>query len=370
MSRPRRLAPLFELCCILWTGSALAEDIPITPWTGVAQRLQDFPAFSAFAVQPEAGRTGLPSNLELATLHRPMGGIDLLAQTTEAGSMAGVVVASGVASADVATISILSLSSAGGENATTVHAVTQTAAGPLLAAATTRWNSTSDGGGTSAYAAVAGPEGAVFRATGDLSQMTLRPWVASYRRERMHKPTYGWDVADSGRSSISFFLCSLNGVVSESSESGVGIDLAETVSGARLPEVSIAQIQNLDARSYGVQAGLGFDHELDGGLSLWTRIGVGLSVMRAETRLLHLTTIDQIAASGVTNVATVKQVVPSLVMTIGLSQSFGDMRAVSIYIAAEAAHTPALAFSGEGPAMIRIDARSGMALGLNMTWRF
>lgn len=370
MSRAGRFALTVDLCCILYAGTAIADETSFIPWTSFAESFPDFPVLSTLDLQFAASGVGGIPVVEISSLHRPAGIIDLLAETTPSGSLAGVLVGSGTEGADGATISVMTLSTPGGENATTVFAVTQTDGGPILAAATTRWDGGLEGGGTSAYAVMAGPEGAVFRATGDLSQMQLQPWTASRRREAIRKPAYGWDVRGTGRTDVSVFLRTVNGLVSDQEEGGIDVDLAETVSGSRLPSILMGQRHTLLASASGMQAGIGLSRDLTGGLSLWTQVGVGLSRVQAESRLVNFASVDDAAAMGVAGIGTLRRIVPSTVMSIGVSQSYGNGHSVSVYVAGEAELSPVLAFAGDGPAKISFEARRGLTVGLTMNWRF
>jgi hypothetical protein len=370
MARLQFSSVTFGFCCGLCVGGAFAQEDAFPSRMAGVGGIADIAARFTLDLRSEGGGTaGLPM-LELSTLHRPPGGIDLLARTTAAGSLAGAMIRSGNGPGDTATVSIVTFSPPDAENATTVHAITQGPGGPILAAATTSSEGPSAGDGASAYAVLTGPEGAVFRATGDLSRMSLRPWTTSYRRERTRKPTYAWNLSEAGRTEVSFFLQSVEGRVSEGAGGGIDIDLAETVSGARLPAISMMQVQTLQARSIGVLAGLGLARQMGGGLSLWTEFGFGSHRLHAETRVLHELSVDQAAANGFGDLWSVSRRVPSAVLSIGLRQAFGEGHSLSVYLAAEANHTPALAFVDDGPATITITARQGVTVGLNMRWQF
>ena len=359
-----------DLCCLLCGGTAFAEGTSYAPWGRFSDSFPDFPVPSTFDFQFVPSGIGGAPIVEISSFQPPVGIIDLLAETTSAGSLAGVTVGSGTGGAEQATINVMTLSAPGEGNATTVFAVTQTGDGPILAAATTRWDPGAEGSGVSAYAVMAGPEGAVFRGTGDLSRMQLRPWTAGRRREAIRKPIYAWDVTQSGRTDVSVFLRTVNGLVRDQHEDGIDIDLAETVSGSRLPSITMGQRQTLMASASGLQAGVGLSRDLTGGLSLWTQVGIGLSRVQAESRLMNIASVDDAAAIGLAGVGTARRVVPSTVMSIGLSQSDGDGHTATIYAAAETELSPVLAFAGDGPATISFEARRVVMIGLNLNWRF
>lgn len=354
----------------LCTSAGLADEATFPIGASHPETVSAFSSLTGVQnLASPAGQIRVPF-MEITTWHRPAGDIALRAAPTMAGAMAGATIEAINPDGATATVSVLTLSPPGAENATTVHAVTLGGDGPLLVAATTRGDATSGREGATAYAVITGSEGAVFHAAGDLSDLRLRTRTGIWRRERSTKPYYGWDLPEGGSTVLSVFLRSLGGQVHEAREDTLDIDLAETVSSARLPAVSLSQIQSLQARSDGVQAGLGLSHEVAQGLSLWTHVGFGLSRMQAESRMLNLATVDLAMASGVEALGSIRRTVPSGVFSIGMSQSFGDGDLVSLYVSAEADQTPVLVERGDGPAIIGIASTRAVTVGLTVAFRF
>lgn len=370
MHRLRIAKVSLGLCLGLCASESLAEDASFPAWMSHPETASAFFSLSSFeTVASQTGQIRVPF-IEITTRHRPTGGIALRIGSTMADAIAGATIEKIDSDGTLVAVSVLTLSPQGAGNATTVHAVTLGSDGPLLAAATTGWDQSSGTEGTAAYAVITGPEGAVFHAAGDLSGLRLRSRTGTWRRERSIKPFYGWDLPASGATVPSVFLRSLGGKVNEAQEDTLDIDLAETVSTARLPVVSLSQIQSLQSRSNGMQAGLGLSREVARGLSLWTQVGFGLSRMKAESRILNLATVDQAMASGVEALGSVRRKLPSGVFSIGMSQTFGDGDLFSLYVSAEADQTPVLVESSDGPAAIGIASMRSVTVGLTVAFRF
>jgi hypothetical protein len=358
------------LCLGLCAGQSLAEDAPLSAWKSRPETASAFSSLSSFQIIASQLSQIRAPFMEITTRHRPAGEIALRAASTIAGAMAGATIEAIGPNGAVATVSVVTLSPPGAENATTVHAVTLGGDGPLLVAATTRGVATSGNEGTAAYAVITGPEGAVFHAAGDLSDLRMRSRTGTWRRGRTAKPFYAWDLPRGGATVFSVFLRSLRGHVHETQEETLEIDLAETVSSARLPAISLSQILSLQTRSNGLQVGLGLSHEIARGLSLWTQVGLGLSQFQAESRMLNLASVDHVMASGVEALGSVRRTLPSGVLSIGMSQTFGDGDLISFYVSAEADQTPVLVESSDGPAVIGIASMRSVTVGLTVSFRF
>lgn len=370
MLRLRTAKVFLGLCLGLCASESLADDASFPAWMSRPETASAFSSLSSFEIiANQTGQSRVPF-IEITTRHRPAGGIALRIGSTMADAIAGATIEKIDSDGTLVAVRVLTLSPPGAENATTVHAVTLGSDGPLLAAATTRWNESSGTEGTAAYAVITGSEGAVFHAAGDLSGLRLRSRTGTWRRERTTKPFYGWDLPASGATVPSVFLRSLGGKVDEAQEDTLDIDLAETVSSARLPAISLSQIQSLQARSNGMQVGLGLSREVARGLSLWTQVGFGLSRIKAESRMLNLATVDQAMASGIEALGSVRRTAPSGVFSIGMSQTFGDDDLVALYLSLEADQTPVLVESSDGPAIIGIASTRAVTVGLTVAFRF
>lgn len=338
---------------------AAAADGPFAGWPSS-------PFSGLDGLWPKAGQPRSTS-LEIATYARPVANMLVQAFQSDLGAVAAVVLHAGTAD-DPALVSIVTLSPPGAENATTVQALTETADGPVFAAASTQSGDTGDG--TAAYALVSSSGGAVFRATGDLSGIGLRSWSFSNRREAAEAAFYAWDMPDWGETATMAFVRPMHAQVREIAGGGVDIDLPEAVSATALPLIAVQQSQSLRSNSVGLQAGVEVTQQVDRGLFLWSQLGLGLSHITAKSRVDYAASVADVGAGGALPLGSTARLMPSAMLSVGLTQAAGKHQSFSLFVAAEADHSPTLALETDGPAEIDFRFRKELSIGLSIRWEF